>query len=126
MKKTLEHFEAMGFNQLIIELNDLAYKAEQETIFAKHPQLRPDYDAGQNSILNEEMRIEIYLKIALRKSVEKSFEIILEMMALLMVLEQRAEKVEGALQGMEELVTNLVSRIKNSTQKTFELYTNAK
>ena len=32
MKKILEHFEAMNFNKLLIELKDLASNAEQEAI----------------------------------------------------------------------------------------------
>lgn len=110
----LERFEAMDFNQLIIELKDLASSAEQEAIFAKHPQLRPDHDAEQNP------------KTALRKSVEKNMEIMLKMLVLLMVLEQKIDKVAGALQGMEELVADLASRIHNSTKKIFDLYINSK
>lgn len=106
----LELFEAMEFNQLIIQLKDLAFSAEQEVIFAKHPQLRPDYDAEQNP------------KTTLQKSVKKSFEIMLEMMILLMSLEQK----KGATQGTEGLVADLVSRIQNSTKTTCDLYINSK
>ena len=113
MTKTLEHFEAMDFNKLLIELKKLASNAEQEAIFAEHPQLRPDYDFKQDP------------KITLRKSVEKSLRIMLEMMMLLMALEQKTEKCT-----MEEKATSLVldlsNRIQNSTKKTSDLYIDSK
>ena len=109
MTKTLEHFEVMDFNKLLIELKDLASNAEQEAIFAKHPELRPSYDFKQDP------------KITLRKSVEKSLEIMMEMMLLLMVLEQK--KGKGAMKKKAALlVLDLSSRIQNSTKKTFDLY----
>lgn len=105
----LEHFEAMEANQLLIELKDLGSSAEQEAIFAKHPQLRPDYDAEQNP------------KTALRKSVEKSLEIMLKLTVLLMVLEQK-----GSMRGTEELVIDITLRVQNSIKKIIDLYTNSK
>lgn len=107
-----ERFEAMDFNQLIIELKDLAFSAEQEVISAKHPQLRPDYDAEQNP------------KTALRKSVEKSLEIMHKSMVLFLALDQK--EGECGMQGMEELVAESASRIQNSTQKLLDLYKNLK
>ena len=104
----LERYEAMDANQLLIELKDLASSAEQEAIFAKHPQLRPDYDAKQNP------------KTTLRKSVEKSLEIMVKSMVLLMALDQKGG-AENVL-GLAELVADLATRIQNSTKKTSDLY----
>lgn len=109
----LEHFEAMNINQLLIELKDLAFSAEEEAMVANHPQLRPDYDFLTH--------IQQDSKIALRKSVEKSLEIILKLSMLLMVLEQK-----GGMRGEEELVIDIALRVQNSTKKIIDLYTNSK
>jgi hypothetical protein len=105
----LERYEAMDTNQLLIELKDLASSAEQEAIFAKHPQY---YDAKQNP------------KTTLRKSVEKSLEIMVKSMVLLMVLDQKG----GAknVLGIAELVADLAARVQDSTKKLLDLYTNSK
>lgn len=112
----LEHFEAMNINQLLIELKDLAFSAEEEAIFANHPQLRPDYDFLTH--------IRQDSKIALRKRVEKSLEITLKMMALLVALDQK--KHESDMQRAEKLVVDFATRIQNSTKKIFNLYSNLK
>lgn len=108
MTKILEHFEAMNFNKLLIKLKDLSSNAEQEAIFAEHPQLRPNYDFKQD------------LKITLRKSVEKSLEIKNETMAVLLVLGQKEN--EDLPQTTASLIKNLTNRIQVSTQKVFDLY----
>lgn len=110
----LERFEAMDINQLLIELKDLAFSAEEEAIFANNPQLRPDYDFLTH--------IKQDSKIALRKSVEKNLEILFKSIVLLMVLEQKGGK--KGMQGAEELVTESARRIQDSTQKLVDLYNN--
>ena len=105
----LERYEAMDTNQLLIELKDLASSAEQEAIFAKHPQY---YDAKQNP------------KTTLRKSVEKMLEIMVKSMVLLLALDQK--EGECRMQGMEELVADLAARVQDSTKKLLDLYTNSK
>jgi hypothetical protein len=112
----LERYEAMDTNQLLIELKDLASSAEQEAIFAKHPQLRPDYDFLTH--------IQQDSKIALRKSVEKMLEIMVKSMVLLLALDQK--EGECRMQGMEELVADLAARVQDSTKKLLDLYTNSK
>ena len=112
----LERYEAMNFNKLLIELKDLASNAEQEAIFAEHPQLRPNYDFLTH--------IQQDSKITLRKSVEKSLEIKNETMAVLLVLGQKEN--EDLPQTTASLIKNLTNRIQVSTQKVFDLYINSK
>ena len=108
MTKILEHFEAMNFNKLLIELKELASNAEQEAIFAEHPQLRPNYDFKQDP------------KITLKESVGKCLEIKNETMAVLLVLGQKEN--EDLPQTTASLIKNLTNRIQVSTQKVFDLY----
>ena len=108
MTKILEHFEAMNFNKLLIELKDIASNAEQEAIFAEHPQLRPNYDFMQDP------------KITLKKSVAECLEIKNETMAVLLVLGQKEN--EDLPQTTASLIKNLTNRIQVSTQKVFDLY----
>jgi hypothetical protein len=108
MTKILEHFEAMNFNKLLIKLKDLSSNAEQEAIFAEHPQLRPNYDFKQDP------------KITLKESVGKCLEIKNETMAVLLVLGQKEN--EDLPQTTASLIKNLTNRIQVSTQKVFDLY----
>ena len=108
MTKILEHFEAMNFNKLLIKLKDLSSNAEQEAIFAEHPQLRPNYDFKQD------------LKITLKKNVAECLEIKNETMAVLLVLGQKEN--EDLPQATASLIKDLTNRIQVSTQKVFDLY----